>query len=81
MRKVYGAGPISRRRATRGQMAARHDALYEIIRVNQPTGVRFTYYRAVAQGLVPKTDAGYRMVQRAVLEMRRERPLRARPST
>jgi hypothetical protein len=33
---------------------------------------RFGYYRAESAGLVPKTDAGYNKVQRALVDMRRE---------
>ena len=68
----YGAGPIKRQRATRDEMAARHDALFEIVRAAQPTGIRFTYYTATTRGIVPKTKTGYRKVQRAILQMRRE---------
>lgn len=67
---VYGAGHI-KARATRSEMESRYDAIYEIVRENQPTGIRFTYYTAVAAGLVPKTDNGYVKVQRAILDMRR----------
>jgi hypothetical protein len=70
---VYEAGHIngSRRRSTKDEMVERYQALYEIVRENQPTGVRFTYYAATAAGIVPKTQSGYVMVQRALLEMRR----------
>jgi hypothetical protein len=74
---VYEACDVSgtvkvRSRATRAEMAARNDAIYEIVRAAQPTGIRFTYYRATVKGIVPKTDNGYVKVQRAVLAMRRE---------
>lgn len=52
-------------------MEARYDALYAIVKASQPTGVRFVYYRATVEGIVPKTDSGYVKVQRAILEMRR----------
>jgi hypothetical protein len=68
---LYEAGTIKRERASRDEMAARQDALFEIVRVNQPTGIRFTYYTATTRGIVPKTDLGYRKVQHAVLDMRR----------
>ncbi|MDQ2880489.1 MAG: hypothetical protein M3Y48_04295 [Actinomycetota bacterium] len=51
-------------------MTERHDAIYEITRESQPTGIRFVYYRAVVTGLVPKTDPGYAKVQRALMVMR-----------
>jgi len=52
-------------------MANRLDAVYEIVESNQPTGIRFTYYTATTRGIVPKTDAGYVKIQRAILAMRR----------
>lgn len=52
-------------------MADRYDAVYEIVRENQPTGVRFSYYTATTLGVVPKTKNGARKVQRAILDMRR----------
>ncbi len=67
---TYGAGSIRRARATKAEMQVRREALYEIVRAAQPTGVRFTYYRAVALGIVPKTEAGYRQVQRLLADMR-----------
>lgn len=68
---VYEAGRIKRSRATRAEMQARYDAVFEIIQENQPTGIRFTYYRATTRGLVAKNDSGYAKIQRAVLRMRR----------
>lgn len=67
---AYEAGRIKRHRATKQEMADRHDAIYEITRVSQPTGIRFVYYRSVVTGLVPKNDNGYTKVQRALVAMR-----------
>lgn len=53
-------------------MAARHDAVFEIVERSQPTGIRFVYYTATVRHIVPKTDPGYVKVQRAILKMRRE---------
>ncbi len=53
-------------------MSDRYDALFQIVSESQPTGVRFTYYRAVSKGLIPKTDLGYVKVQRALAAMREE---------
>lgn len=69
---AYDAGHIRRERANPDKMAARYDALFEIVRANQPTGIRFTYYTATTTGLVPKANTGYVKVQRAILKMRRE---------
>jgi hypothetical protein len=67
---AYEAGHIKRRRSTKAEMADRYDALIEITEAAAPTGVRFVYYRAVSQGLVPKTDNGYLLVQRALMHLR-----------
>lgn len=68
---TYGAGRIKRPRAAQADMQARYDAVYEIVREHQPTGIRFTYYTATVRGIVPKNDSGYRKIQRAVLHLRR----------
>jgi hypothetical protein len=69
---VYEAGLIKRSRSTQAEMEARFSAIYSIVEKSQPTGIRFTYYRAVVEGIVPKTDSGYVKVQRAILKMRRD---------
>ncbi len=72
---VYEASPLKRRaRRTKAEMAALDDALCEIVEQHQPLGVRQCFYLAVSNGLVPKVDtyAGYGIVQRRVLAMRRD---------
>lgn len=75
-RSKKGAGTIKRRGrpagTTKAELAARFAAIREIVQANQPTGIRFTYYTATTRGIVPKTDSGYRMVQQAILQMRRQ---------
>ncbi len=51
-------------------MGERFDALVDIVVDAAPTGVRFVYYRAVSKGIVPKTDNGYKQVQRALMALR-----------
>jgi hypothetical protein len=65
----YEAGHI-RKRANPEQMRTRYDALIQIVTEAAPTGVRFTYYRAVSKAIVPKTNNGYVMVQRALMHLR-----------
>jgi hypothetical protein len=65
----YDAGLI-RNRANPEQLQTRYDALIEIVSAAAPTGVRFTYYRAVSKGIVPKTNNGYVKVQRALMHLR-----------
>lgn len=45
--------------------------LYLLTADEYPATVRGIYYRAVSAGYVPKTDAGYRLVQGQLLSMRR----------
>lgn len=61
-----------RTRATKAQMEHRFDVLEELVQETKPTSVRHLYYRAVVAGLVPKTQNGYGMVQRALVAMRRD---------
>ena len=70
MTAVYGARSVKRARATKAQMQHRREVLYDIVQENQPVSVRGAYYRAVCAGIVPKTEQGYRQVQRALAEMR-----------
>ncbi len=67
----YVAGRIKRSRSTKAEVEARRDALVAIIRESAPTGVRFCYYRATSQGLVPKTQNGYNSIQRDILALRK----------
>ena len=67
---AYDAGPIKTIRSTKEQMQTRYDALIQIVSEAAPTGVRFTYYRAVSKGIVHKTNSGYVMVQRALMHLR-----------
>lgn len=63
---------LKRTRATADEMEARHDRLVELAGEHHPCSVRNLYYRAVVDGLVPKTRNGYMKVQRAVLDLRRD---------
>lgn len=45
---------------------------YALEENGRPQTVRQLFYRLVAYGLVPKTDAGYRKVQAQILRMRRD---------
>jgi hypothetical protein len=59
--------------ASRAELAALDEALVRITASNQPITVRGVFYRAVAEGLVPKDEAkGYRVVQRRLVKLRVE---------
>lgn len=69
--KLTKRGKPRKPRATKAQMQARRDAIYDIVRDAQPTGIRFAYYTATTRGVVDKDDSGYNMVQQAILKLRR----------
>jgi hypothetical protein len=51
-------------------MAARNNALVQIVEQIHPCTVRQTFYQATIRGIVEKTEAGYDKVQRALVELR-----------
>lgn len=69
---TYEPSPIKRRRSTSGEMAALEASLYNIALAQKPMTVRQCYYRATVAGLIDKTEAGYKQVQRILADMRRE---------
>jgi hypothetical protein len=59
--------------ASRAELARLDEALVRIVATNRPITVRGVFYRAVAEGLVPKDEAkGYRVVQRRLVKLRVE---------
>ena len=72
----YGSSPTRRSRRTKAVMGAIADGLYQIVERYQPMTVRNVFYRAVAAGLVEKTEAAYKgTVGRLLTEMRRSERL------
>jgi hypothetical protein len=70
----YGASPIKREkrfRRTKAAMTDIREGLYAICEEYQPLTVRNAFYRAVARGLIDKTEKQYDTVQRLLVEMRR----------
>ena len=51
-------------------MARMDVALLEILAADHPQTVRGTFYQATVRGIVDKTEAGYRTVQRALVLLR-----------
>jgi hypothetical protein len=70
---VYGASPIKRRRRTRAQLARVDEAIIAAVDADRPVMLRGVYYRVVSAGAVPKTEAGYQLVGRELLKLRRAR--------
>jgi len=69
--KSYQASRIKRARSTRAEVEKRRAALRDIAERSAPATVRQVYYLATVAGLVPKTEAGYAMVQTDLVLMRR----------
>ena len=63
----------TKRRATAADMEKRKRALLAIVREIQPCTVRQVFYQATVHGVVEKSEAGYARVQRALVELRRDR--------
>lgn len=68
---VYGSRPIKRARRTRDAIDYIKAGIIEALEEIQPATVRQTYYQLVSRGLIPKTEAAYKMLVRLLAEMRR----------
>jgi hypothetical protein len=67
----YQASHIKRHRATKVEVAARRQALFDIVVAMKPMTVRQVFYLPTVQDIVEKTDAGYNKVQVDLVQMRR----------
>lgn len=74
MARAYGTSSVKpdRTRRTRAQLDELRSELLSIAYHSRPTTARFIFYRATTLGLVPKTQQGYRVVQREVANMREQ---------
>lgn len=70
-RRVYGASPVKRYRRTDAQLDIVDAAIIAAIEEDKPVTLRGIYYRVVSAGAVPKTEAGYGLVSRQLLKLRR----------
>lgn len=66
----YGTSTVKKRRS-KSQLEQLDDALISIAHEERPLTIRGLFYRAMSQGEVPKTENGYRQVQRRALALRR----------
>ncbi len=73
MSGVYGTRPLKRHRRTKSELQAVDEALVTILRTVKPATVRQMFYQAVVHDLVPKDDKGYGLVQRRLLNLRRQK--------
>jgi hypothetical protein len=69
--RAYQASHIKRRRSTKTEVAARRDALLEIVSAMRPMTVRQVFYQATVRDIVEKSEAGYTKVQTDLVQMRR----------
>jgi hypothetical protein len=67
----YEASRIKRKRATKAEMFARFDAIFDIVAEIQPCSVRQGYYQAVVRAIIDKTENDYDKVQTALVKLRR----------
>lgn len=74
MRAVLAYAPrsIKRARRTKADMALLEENLVRIVAEEAPTTARHVFYKAVAEGLIPKTEAAYKgIVIRLLTKLRR----------
>jgi hypothetical protein len=68
---VYGARTVKRHRRTNTELEIVDTAIYEAVRDEHPVTLRGVFYRVVSIGAVEKSEAGYRLVGRELLKLRR----------
>jgi hypothetical protein len=68
---IYRPSLIKRKRATKDEVVTRRLAFLLIIEEQKPMTVRQVFYQASVRNLVPKSEAGYRMVQTDLTVMRK----------
>jgi hypothetical protein len=70
---VYGTSALNGRRyrRTQAELTDIDAAIYDIAEAERPCTIRGLFYRVMSKGLVPKTEQGYKVVQRQALKMRR----------
>ena len=69
---TYEPRSIKRARRSAGEMEELEEGLVRIVERERPTTVRHVFYRAVAEGLIPKTEAAYKgTIVRLLTRLRR----------
>ena len=69
-KRVYRTRTIKRIRRTRAQIQQLDESLLGLLDEDHPQTVRGVFYQATVRGMVPKSEAGYRTVQRAIMLLR-----------
>jgi hypothetical protein len=68
---VYGSSTVKRPRRTKGQLSDLDSLIIAVVEDDYPVSLRGVYYRVVSAGGIPKTEAGYRVIGRQLLKLRR----------
>ncbi|MEH3088732.1 MAG: hypothetical protein PGN24_03725 [Microbacterium arborescens] len=68
---VYGTSTVKRIRRTKAQLAAIDAAIVTVLQEEHPATVRSVFYRVTSMGMVDKTEAGYKLIGRQLLKLRR----------
>lgn len=69
--EIYVASPVKRKRRTRAALEIVDEAIITAVATERPVTLRGVYYRVVSAGAVDKTEAGYQLVGRQLLKLRR----------
>ena len=73
MPELYAPRSVRRGRRTRADLEALDETIITILDDEAPLTLRQLYYRLVAAGAIPKTEAAYGTVKRRLLELRESR--------
>jgi hypothetical protein len=68
---VYRPSAVKRSRRTDAQLADIDAVILEVLQDEHPATLRGTFYRVMSAGAVAKSEAGYKLVGRQVLKLRR----------
>jgi hypothetical protein len=68
---AYGTSAKQRDRWTDAKDEQVRTAIYNVLEAERPASVRSVFYRVVSLGIIDKSEAHYRKIQRRVLDMRR----------
>jgi hypothetical protein len=64
---VYGTSTVKRSRRSKAEVEQLEEAIYVVAAAEKPCTIRGVFYRVMSQGMVPKSEPGYRQVQSRVL--------------
>jgi len=70
--RVYRASPVKRHRRTNDDLALVDAAICQAVEDDHPVSLRGVYYRVVSAGAIEKTEAGYNVIMRQLLKLRRD---------